>query len=147
MGRDEKIMDTVFTGIVENNNYFSFLKEKNHSNDLIKYCGDYQKLLDDLKPQMVKLSILETLIIQLRSKEKLKVSIIFFVVNKNYIYARAPFYRIDKDINDIRTIVGKTDIHGDDVNLYSSNLNLYNTAVEKLSKIMDKHIQITKNSL
>lgn len=145
--REEKTIDTLFQDIMDKNPIMGFNKEKNLSDELKSYCDEYQQLMVDLKPQMVKLSILETLILQYRSKSKIKESVVFFIVNKNYIYARIPFYRIDKNINDIRVIVGKTEFYGDDVDSLKNNNEIMNIAINKINKSIDKHIQITKNSL
>lgn len=145
--REEKTIDTLFQDIMDKNPIMGFNKEKNLSDELKSYCDEYQQLMVDLKPQMVKLSILETLILQYRSKNKIKESVVFFIVNKNYIYARIPFYRIDKNINDIRVIVGKTEFYGDDVDSLKNNNEIMNIAINKINKSIDKHIQITKNSL
>jgi hypothetical protein len=96
------------------------------------------------------LAKLEEIIMQLRSKEtimdELKLSLV-----REYIYARALFYREGKGTKDIRVIVGKTDVHGEDIELLGNTVEFMELAKGKLLNAMDleikENVRILKNIL
>ena len=86
---------------------------------------------------------METIIMQMRSRDNLDVNDIKFNVVREYLYARIPFYRNDKDGKDIRVIVGLArNLHGkEDVVdiakdlLISAMNNHINENIEKLKNL------------
>jgi hypothetical protein len=91
-------------------------------------------------------AILEETILQLRAKENIR-EIKLSVVREEYIYARSPFYRKGSSTKDIRVIVGRTDINGDDLNRLEKDIQFMERAKRKIQVAMDKVISENKNEL
>jgi hypothetical protein len=66
------------------------------------------------------------------------------IVRKEYIYARAPFYRMESSTKDLRVIVGKIEFDGDDLNRLSKDMKFMEKAQRKLTVAMDKVISENK---
>lgn len=149
MPRENKLTEGVFTGIVGTrekiSSYDKFLNVNvdlsiKHSPELIKYCKKYKDVITKNKQKFQNLAKLEEVIMQLRSKETLLENMKFSLV-REYIYARALFYRDGKGTKDIRVIVEKTDTVGSDLNLLSKTESFVEKAKRKLEEAMDKEIQ------
>lgn len=112
MGRVNKKTEGVFVDIVgsetEISSYDAFLNFKTKvkpSKELNQYVNEYKTLVNKHKNDFEKLSKLEEIIMQFRSKESMdgiKISIV-----REYIYARCPFFRKGKTSKDIRVLVDK----------------------------------------
>lgn len=149
MARENKLTGGVFTEIVGTpeklSSYDKFLNVNidlsiPHTEELVKHCNRYKDFISMLKPNFEKLAKLEGVIMQLRAKELINEEIKLSLV-REYIYARTLFYREDKDTKDIRVIVGKTDVYGDDLDALSNNDEFLRIAKQKLSKAIDKEIE------
>jgi hypothetical protein len=112
---------------------------KKNSPELSKWSKKYRDHINKNKVRFQNLAKLEEVIMQLRSKETLLENIKLSLV-REYIYARALFYREGKGTKDIRVIVDKTDIYGDDLNGLLKNKEFMSKAVNKLQVAMDKEI-------
>jgi hypothetical protein len=112
---------------------------KKNSPELSKWSKKYRDHINKNKVRFQNLAKLEEVIMQLRSKETLLENIKLSLV-REYIYARALFYREGKGTKDIRVIVDKTDIYGDDLNGLLKNKEFMSKAVNKLQAAMDKEI-------
>jgi hypothetical protein len=64
---------------------------------------------------------------------------------REYIYARALFFRPGREVKDIRIIAGRTDVYGEDINDWYNNGDLMNIAKAKLSEAMDAEIEDNKH--
>lgn len=148
MGRVNKLTDGVFSDIVGTGKKVSSYDEfiSHIETDSPKLTGlkkTYEKTILENKKTFMKLAKLEEIILQTRSKESLlkgnikemKLSLV-----REYIYARFPFYRKDVATKDIRVIVDKTDVWGDDLNVLMKKKNFIKLATEKLVEAMDKQI-------
>jgi len=145
MPRENKLTEGVFTGIVGTreriSSYDLFLETmtKKNSPELSKWSKKYRDHINKNKVKFQNLAKLEEVIMQLRSKETLLENIKLSLV-REYIYARALFYREGKGTKDIRVIVDKTDIYGEDLNVLLKNKEFMSKAVTKLQAAMDKEI-------
>jgi len=102
MGRVNKLTDGVFTGIVGNasevSTYDRFINlqgDLTNSKESNEFLREYQTVITENKVAFDRLSSLEEIIMQLRSRDSIgddfKLSIV-----REYIYARTPFFRRDK---------------------------------------------------
>lgn len=152
MGRENRLTGGVFTEIVGTqdkiSSYDKFLNvnvdlDIPHTDELVKYCNQYKNHIRMMKTSFETLAKLEEVIMQLRSKEtimdELKLSLV-----REYIYARCLFYREGKGTKDIRVIVGKSDLHGTDIEKLTGDVEFMELAKEKLLKAMDS--EITENT-
>jgi hypothetical protein len=159
MGRENRLTGGVFTEIVgtkdKTSAYDKFLRVNEdldipQTEELTKYCNMYKNNIRMMKSGFETLAKLEEIIMQLRSKEtimdELKLSLV-----REYIYARALFYREGKGTKDIRVIVGKTDVHGEDIELLGNTVEFMELAKGKLLNAMDleikENVRILKNIL
>lgn len=153
MGRVNKTIEGAFTTIVGNDkkktSYDIFLdhgKALNKKSPVLKgYVDEYTKLVGGKKEFFEKLAKLEVVIMQLRSqnyKPEVKLSLV-----RDHIYARTPFYRNNSSANDIRVIVGKTDVWGDDLDQLMTDTKFMNKAIAKLDKVMEAEIQSNIHNL
>jgi hypothetical protein len=158
MGRVNKTIDGVFIEIVgtstEMPSYDQFISHddgKTYSRELNGLVKVYKKIITENKPTFELLSSLEEIIMQMRIRENLydiKLSQV-----REYIYARAPFYRKDKKMKDIRVIVSNLEFYPhaiDDVNLLLNDSEFVTKARTKLITAMDNeihgNIQILKST-
>jgi hypothetical protein len=108
--------------------------------------GKYDSILTKLKTDFETLANLEEVIMQYRSKEMVEKDIKLSIV-REYIYARALFYRRGKDVKDIRVVAGKTEIYGDNVQELYDNTEFMKIAKAKLLENMDRDIEQNMDSL
>ncbi len=145
MARENKLTEGVFTGIVGTreriSSYDSFLNTMDSkSPETKKWVKKYRDHINKNKQKFQNLAKLEEVIMQLKSKESVLENIKLSLV-REYIYARALFYREGKGTKDIRVIVEKTDIVGDDLRLLVKTPSFLEKAKEKLEAAMDKEIE------
>ena len=148
MGRVNRFTTGVFTTIVGNLkeipafNRFLDVQEllKKPSKELIQYLDAYKSNIDKNKQQIELMAKLEDVIMQIRSRDNLKVTDIKLNVVREYIYARISFHRKDKETKDIRVIVGQTDEYGTDVQILLGNKAFVKIAKQKLIAAMDEVI-------
>lgn len=101
---------------------------------------------NDMVRKIKFLADLEELISQLRSREMVEDQI-KLSIQSNYVYARSTFYRKRFEPNDIRTIIGRTDIVGDDVNTLVKDKEFMTMAVNELKEVMSDEIEKTLVSI
>lgn len=148
MGRINKAIDGVFIDIVGNSSklsgYDQFLNQggNNPSRELKKLTDSYKIIISENRLVFEQLASLEEIIMQLRIRENLgdiKLSQV-----REYIYARAPFYRKDKVSKDVRVIVNKLEFHpegNENLNNLLGKEEFMNEAKFKLVKAMDNEIE------
>ena len=147
-----KHVNGVFTEIVgttkELSQFEQFLNmdPKESSDELKKLTHTYRSIVTKWKTNFDSAALLEETILQLRAKENIT-EIKLSIVRDEYIYARSPFYRRGGSTKDIRVIVGKTDIDGEDLNRLSKNIQFMERAKRKIQVAMDKIIADNKNEL
>jgi hypothetical protein len=148
MGRVNKLTDGVFTGIVGNasevSTYDRFINlqgDLTNSKESNEFLREYQSVITENKVAFDRLSSLEEIIMQLRSRDSIgddfKLSIV-----REYIYARTPFFRRDKGTKDIRVIVGLTEFYGEDTRKLMGNDEFVQKATTKLIDAMNQEISI-----
>ena len=148
----QKHVNGVFTEIVGTNKELSQFEQflnmgpKDTSDELNKLTNSYKTIVTKWKAQFDTVAILEETILQLRAKENIR-QIKLSVVRDEYIYARSPFYRKGSSTKDIRVIVGKTDINGEDLNRLEKDIQFMERAKRKIQVAMDKVISENKNEL
>ena len=148
MGRVNKFTEGVFTDIVGNQTtvpaYDKFLNVQNDlkkpSAELKKLTTQYKKLVTSTKTSLENLAKLEDVIMQMRTRDNLNPKDIKLNIVREYIYARVPFHRNDKESNDIRVIVGLTEFNGDNVPSLESNTEFMEKAKSKLADAMTEII-------
>jgi hypothetical protein len=101
---------------------------------------------NDIPKHVKVLSLMEEAISQVRSREMVSTEI-KLSVQSNYVYARSTFYRRRFEPNDIRTIIGRTDIVGDDVNKLTEDLVFMTKAISQLKEVMNDEIKQTLDDL
>lgn len=154
MARVNKLTEGVFTGIVGNQTtvpaYDRFL---NVQKDLKRPSGELNKLITSYKDQIntnkttfENLGKLEEVIMQIRTRDNLKPDMIKLNIVREYIYARIPFHRNDKESNDIRVIVGLTEFNGNNVDELYKNKQFMDKAkskmVDSMNEIINPNLEI-----
>lgn len=155
MGRVNIYTDGVFTDIVGNQNqtpgYERFKNVQSQLNapkgELKKFLDAYDKLIDKNKSVFHQLASYEEVIMQMRVRDNIKEDDIKFNIVREYIYARVPFFRTDKDTKDVRVIVGLIDNYGTNVDKLYVNKNFMEKAKEKVILAMDDIIQSNIDNL
>jgi hypothetical protein len=147
-----KHVNGVFTEIVGTQKQLSQFEQflnmdpKESSDELKRLTHTYRNIVTKWKANFDSAALLEETILQLRAKENIT-EIKLSIVRDEYIYARSPFYRRGGSTKDIRVIVGKTDIDGEDLNRLSKNIQFMERAKRKIQVAMDKIIAENKNEL
>ena len=150
--KEPKHVNGVFTEIVGTpktiSSFEQFLNQdpEETSDALKKLTGTYRNIVTKWKPQFDSVALLEETILQMRAMENVS-EIKLSVVRDEYIYARSPFYRRGGSTKDIRVIVGKTDIDGEDLNRLAKDLKFMERAKKKVQVAMDKQIAENRNEL
>jgi hypothetical protein len=155
MARVNKYTEGVFTEIVGNENSIpSYDRFLNVQNDLVPPTGElkkitekYRKLITKQKVGFVKLAKMEELIMQLRTMDNLKPNDIKLSILREYVYARVPFYRTDKDSKDVRILIDSYEQYGKDIDSLYDNNELMSLSMEKLKLAMDKIIKDNLHNL
>lgn len=155
MPRNNKVTERVFANIAETGgrkgSYDKFLAIDQElglqeSPLLIQLKERYNEIAKDCVDDIKLLAALEEIITQIRAKQvidsKLRLSL-----SRDYIYARSSFCRKDKQINDIRVVVGKTSEFGDDLNTLLNDQSFRMICKSKLEEAMDKEVEINIKNL
>lgn len=148
MGRVNKFTDGVFVDIVGNQKekpaYDRFMglqsTLKKPKKDLNSFLTQYKNTVNKQKTEFEKLGLIETIIMQMRTRDNFEPSDIKFNVVREYIYARVPFHRDDKEGKDIRVIVGLTEKYGSEMSILCGNNEVMEIAKNKLISAMESHI-------
>ena len=152
MARNNRLIEMVFANVVGTEDKVS-LYDKFASTDSVLKIGEtkdlkeaknlYSKIINKHKVVLEELAKLEEAIVQLRCREQVLEEFKLSKV-REYIYARALFYRPGREVKDIRVIAGRTDVYGEDVNDWYNNGDLMNIAKSKLAEAMDAEIEDNK---
>jgi len=153
MSRTNKTISGVFVNIVGNSNEFPtydrFIKEGDNmssSHVLKNYTKKYNDIVIQHEETLHTLANLEEIILQMRVMENLNVSQIKLSVTRGYIYARCPFYRREQVANNITSIVGLTDIYGDNMDILMDDPEFMNKTLSKLKQTMKEDIELSINN-
>jgi hypothetical protein len=148
MSRHNRLTEAVFANMVGTDDrissYDKFLATDKYldieEDKGLRYAKEkYSGILTKLKTDFETLANLEEVIMQYRSKEMVEKDIKLSIV-REYIYARALFYRRGKDVKDIRVVAGKTEIYGSNVEELYDNKVFMEVAKSKLLETMDRDI-------
>lgn len=152
MGRVNKKTEGVFVKIFGDQDslpaFEIFLNNNNPENPsayLKRYTKMYKDYIAAEKLRLEHMSVVEELIMQLRSKEQIsdiKVSIV-----RDYIYARCAFYRNDTTSKDVRVIVDNKDTWNLSLKKLNENEEFMAKAKEKLVRQMNAIIEINVQRL
>jgi hypothetical protein len=110
-----------------------------NNKNLNKFTNEYKEMVTKNKSTIVRMAKLEEIIMQIRSIDdmsEIKLSMV-----RNYIYARAPFYRMGKVSKDIRIIVDKVDFWSTDLKRLRENEIFMNKAKSKLIDTMTEEVR------
>lgn len=116
---------------------------------LANYVNEYKKLTAENANTIQVLAHLETIIMQLSARIEMKDIKIYFNKGK-YIYARCPFFRSNRDVNEIRVIVEPISNYFDDgpsdenLRILMVHDKFMKKAYNKIIEAMDEEI---KNSV
>jgi len=150
MNKYPKHVNGVFTEIVGSDKeiskfeLFLMASPEDTSPDLTKLTGTYKNIVTQWKSNFETVAVLEELILQMRSMENLS-EIKLSKVRDEYIYARSPFFRRGGSTKDIRVIVGRTDINGEDLNVLAKDITFMELAKRKIKTAMNEVITQNKN--
>ena len=155
MARINKYTEGVFTDIVgDQNSIPSYDRFLNVQNDLNTPTGELKKISERYRKQIIKqkvgfekLAKMEELIMQLRTRDNLKSGDIKLNILREYVYARIPFYRTDKDTKDVRVLIDSYEMFGNDIDSLYGSKELMLLSMEKLKLAMDKVINENLNNL
>lgn len=150
MPRNNQTITRVFTEMVRDKTYNKFLDVDEELELMVSETQSamkekYLNILTSIKWDLKILSRTEEIIIQLRAKEQID-SELRLSLSRNYIYARSVFYRMDKEINDIRVLVGKTEDYGDNIELLIKSPDFRELCKAELIKAMDTIIEMNLQS-
>lgn len=148
MPKNNIISITAFTDLLKSYNEFIKKDEELNIDDytLNKHKRDYMLKVNEINNDLSELERIEKLLIQLRCKELISKEIRLTVL-RDYIYARTIFYRPDKETNEIRVIVGKTNILGSDIDKLYRDVEFMKLCMDKLIESMNIEITNTIKEL
>jgi hypothetical protein len=162
MGRVNKKNEGVFVDLMGTDEKYSafdvFINSNNPetmSTELETYVRDYKTIVEKHRKEFNKLSVLEEIIMQLRSRENLDIKLSIAGGGSNgtnmYVYARTHFYRKEKVAKDIRVVVDPLEFWQDkikdSVEDLRKNKEFMNRATEKLVRAMDEEIIMRVNKI
>ena len=120
---------------------FTNYENTNKNKKLSKYTKEYKDLITKHKSTIIRMASLEEIIMQLRSVEELNSNTIKLSLVRDYIYARAPFFRLGKVTKDIRIIVDRSEFWTTDLDSLLTNQEFMNKAQKKLLDAMNEEIK------
>jgi len=153
MARNNRLIEMVFANVVGTEDrvsmYDKFVSTDGalkieETKDLKEAKNLYSKIIANNKVILDELAKLEEAIVQLRCRQQVLEEFKLSKV-RQYIYARALFFRPGREVKDIRVIAGQTDVYGKDVNDWYNNGDLMTIAKAKLSEAMDAEIEDNKH--
>ncbi len=115
-------------------------KLKKGSEDLESVKNEYQKQITYLKPLAEELSDIEEILLQIAARDNIGTPKLN-IHPRGYIYGRVDFFRKNNRFQDIRTIVGNTKDHGEDLEVIKRSPTRIRQYKEKLVKQMNKEIE------
>lgn len=161
MGRVNKKNDGVFVDLIGTDEKFSafdvFINNNpsQMSDELKTYLNDYKSTVEKYRKEFNKLSVLEELIMQTRSRENLDIKLSIAGGGNSgtnmYIYARTHFYRKEKVAKDIRVVVDPVEFWSDKIKTsvedLRKNKEFMTKATDKLIRAMDEEIKKRSQNL
>jgi hypothetical protein len=156
MGRVNKKNDGVFVEIIGTDEKYSafdvFINSNNPtqmSDELNTYVQDYKSMVEKYRKEFNKLSVLEEIIMQMRSRENMDIKLSIAGGGNNgsnmYVYARTHFYRKEKVAKDIRVVVDPLEFWQPKIKTSVEDLRkdkeFMKKATDKLIKAMDEEIK------
>lgn len=151
MARNNRLIEVVFSNVIGNDErvsqYEKFLTTDKalgieETEDIKDAKALYASIIKNNKTVLDELAKLEESIVQLRCREQVLKEFKLSKV-REYIYARALFFRPGREVKDIRVVVGRTDVYGEDLQDLMFNGDFMTIARAKLSEAMD--YEITEN--
>lgn len=155
MGRVNKTTEGVFVNIVgtsaKRSSYDQFITRTTDQQDqdgkyrLAEFVTEYSNKVGQMKMDIQQLSDLEVIIMQLRAKATMMENVVLYTVRDIYIYARCPFFRVDKDTNEVRVLVDNVEFNLNpegqlDLSMLSGNEEFMSKVQRKLTEVMDNEI-------
>jgi len=143
MGRYNKYTDSVFNRL--KGDYDKFIQmgtEFDSSQELLKLERQYKHGVEQLRLPIETISILEEIIMQMRTVENIRDTRLG--TQQDLIFIRCPFYRTDTEGKDIKAYVGTTHVYGTDLDsLYEDDDFIFKA--EK--KLKDKMYEIIERNI
>ena len=142
MSKSTNLSDDVFANILTNQEKFLNAEKIlgiEESPDIKKCKEMYSMIISEHRDAIELLAKIEEIINQLRCRQIAEKSFKLSQV-RGYIYARAPFYRLGKEVNDIRVVVGKTETYGENLDILFKNKKFVSQAKDKLLLAIDKQL-------
>jgi hypothetical protein len=151
MSRSNKLLNMPIVNAISNNGIPNFVSldefiNTETDNEIKEFLLTYKEELNSIKTELSYLSLLEILITQLRCRQNIKSEIKLYV-SQIYVYARSTFYRNDKQIKDIRVLMGSVSELGENMDTLSNNIDFMNEAIAKLYNAMSDEIKRTNKSI
>ena len=145
MGKNNRLTDGAFGILMSNEDHMKFLLADDELGikviPEIMQCKElYTRILNKHMDDITILAKLEDTITQLRCKEVAKKDF-KLSQTRGYIYARTPFFRNGKDIKDIRTVVGKSEVYGNNLDALFANKTFVIQAKDKLQIAITEQIK------
>lgn len=158
MGRVNKTTEGVFVNIVGTSSkksaYHQFITRKPQESEadqtggycVADYVREYKNKINNFKTDFQQLSSLEVIIMQMRSRDDLKNNLVLYTVRNTYIYARCPFFRSDKDTNEVRVLVDNIEFNLNseghcDLQMLSGSDKFMSKVHKKVLEVMDYEIK------
>jgi hypothetical protein len=145
MPKTTRLTDGVFADIVSNESFDKFLQQNDTNDENLNRCKEiYTRIVEKNREDLETLAKLEEIITQLRCRESAKKDFKLSEV-RGYIYARSPFFRRGKNLKDIRVVVGKTSVYGNNMEALYHNKKFIQEAKSKLTIAISA--EITSNMM
>jgi hypothetical protein len=159
MGRVNKSIEGVFVNLIGSHStrplYEQFIDHQSPDGDkdgeygLADFINLYKSKVTEVKTSIHQLAVLEIIIMQMRSRLNFKDSVKLYFVKKKtgstYIYARCPFYRNESEVNEVRALIDKAELHTesqdfDALSKLSGNQEFMEKVYDELIQWMDAEI-------
>ncbi len=159
MGRVNKSIEGVFVNLIGSHStrplYEQFIDHQSPEGDqdgeygLADFIDLYKSKVTEVKTSIHQLAVLEIIIMQMRSRLNFKDSVKLYFVKKKtgstYIYARCPFYRNESEVNEVRALIDKAELHTesqdvDALSKLSGNQEFMEKVYDELIQWMDAEI-------
>jgi hypothetical protein len=145
MSRNNKLLNMPITNACSGNGIKKFIGQDifigtDGDDEINNFIQNYKTIYNSIKDDLNQLQQLETVITQLRCQKQIKSEIKIYI-SQIYVYARSTFYRSDKQIKDIRVLLGPVSELGDDMDTLYNNEEFMNEAHNKLHNAMRDEIK------
>lgn len=160
MGRINKTTEGVFVNLIGSRStrplYEQFTNQELPEGDqdggycLADYVNSYKSKVTEVKTSIHQLAVLEIIIMQMRTRSNYKDTVKLYFMKKSsgatYIYARCPFYRNESEVNEIRVLIDKAELHTetqDDhaLTMLSGNPEFMQIVYDEMEQWMDAEIE------